>query len=105
MKKIIKAKKEGRKGIYLISKKEAIRLVNNFSGKRIHNFLGSGFPMLIGCDWDKKSVIEFFEKKAKKIAIIFEPNLVMKHQLIGLTDNKRYSFDIGEIKKEEIKIL
>lgn len=101
----IKAKKEGREGVYLINKEEAIKLVNECSGKTIHNFIGEGSPMLIGCDWSKKTVREFLNKKAKSIALLFEPNLVIGHQLVGLTDDKRYSFDIGKIEKSNLTIV
>lgn len=99
----IPVKKEGREGIYLVEKDEIIDFIVKRVKGRIHCFIGDS-PMMIGADWDKTEVKKFIRKEAKQIAIMTEPNFTMKHQLVCLTDNKRYSFDIGEIELKDLEV-
>ncbi len=94
----IAGKPEGRQGCWIIDTETAIDLVGRAKGKYVHCFIGEGFPMLIGADWTKPQVVKFLQETPKlRLALLFEPNLTMKHQLVACTDHKRHAFDVGQI--------
>lgn len=91
--------------------------------KEIHNFIGGSGVLahtFLGCDWKKKDVIKFLNNKMEflvdisgkrekaivtKIAIMVLPDSeTMKHQLVVLTKEKRYSFDVGVIEQKDLLI-
>lgn len=87
---------EGRDGIWLIDSDIAAELISS-AGERVHNFIGGGGPVMIGCDWDAPDAIELCQRDGMRLALLFPPNDTMRHQLICCSDAERWSFDIGEI--------
>lgn len=89
----VKVTPEGREGLYLVSPDEIIAHLEKADFEQVHTFRGD-WPLLIGADWEKDSVIEFL-KTADKIAFTF-PHQVL-HALVGVAGENRVLFDIGEI--------
>lgn len=98
----IKVKPEGREGVYIVEKDEAERFVESLPCDTIHNFIG-GHAFMLGADWTKSEVINFL-RDAEQVAIVMEPNITMRHHLVALTADKRYSFDVGVIAVEELEV-
>lgn len=88
--------REGRDGVWLITPFEAATLIREAPGDEIHNFIGSG-PTQIGCNWPKEDAIKLVNTEGKRIAMVFPPNMHMRHHLVVLDDEKRWSFDVGAI--------
>lgn len=99
----IKVKPEGREGIWIIEKQEAINLVNNVEFEKIHHYIGG--ICLFGADWSKSKVIERI-KKSERIALLtgksFQNNL--NHALAVIKNNELNMFDIGEITIEQLEV-
>lgn len=53
---MIKVKREGRDGVYIISPEELIKKINALTIKRFHSFKGNP-PLMIGADWDKEDIL------------------------------------------------
>lgn len=90
----IEGRPEGRPGVWLISAYTACALVDACNGF-VHCFLESPFAML-GADWGREEVRKLLCKDNVRIGLVFPPNVTVKHQLVVL-DDKRRSFDVGEI--------
>lgn len=100
----IKVKPEGREGVWLIEKQEAINLINNIEWEEIHHCIGGGIG-LFGADWEKVEVINTI-KKAERIALLTGKSLQnnLNHALAVIKDNELNMFDIGEITVEQLEI-
>ena len=101
----IKVKLEGRVGVWLIDKDEAIKLINNYSDDMIHNFVSAPFGV-IGADWHKEDVIETVNN-SERIALLTGDALKQnfRHALSVIEDNELYMFDVGEIANGDLQIL
>lgn len=99
----IKVKPEGREGVWLIEKTEAINLVNKVTWEKIHCYIGDG--VFFGADYKKSSVIKAI-KKAERIALLTGKSLQnnLNHALAVIKDNELNMFDIGEITVEQLEI-
>lgn len=89
-------KREGRPGIWLIDADAAVALVQNVCGKEVHNLIESGWAF-IGATWDREDVIALLRKLGLRIGLVFKPQCTMKHQLVVLSDEKKWMFDVGEL--------
>lgn len=99
----IKVRAEGREGVYLLTKENAIEFINGLEMERIHNFVGAP-PLLVGCDWDKQDVADLINKEETLQALLLEPNFTLAHQLVCTTNTKRYMFDVGAITTDDIEV-
>lgn len=101
----IRVAPEGRDGVYLCEKNEAVKYVESFPEEQIHNFIMGG-PCLLGADWDKESVIEEINR-SERIAILTGDALKdnYRHSLSVISNNKLYMFDIGEITDKDLEIV
>ena len=104
----IKVTPEGREGVWNIEKEEAIKAVNNYKDKMIHNFIHNfipGGPAVIGADWQKDSVIETINE-SERIAVLTGSSLKhnMNHALAVIVKNSLYMFDIGDVKESDLEI-
>ncbi len=97
----IVGKPEGREGIWLIDTDQAVALVKSVKGKTVHNFMGGGMVAL-GADWEKSQVLRTIRGPNDGIALIFPPNMTMRHHLVVLTD-KRLSFDVGPLDESQMR--
>lgn len=100
---MIKVKPEGREGVYLITKEEALRVVEEYKGEEIHHQFQGG-SMIIGADWDKRDVIEIINK-SERLAILTAPNMTIGHHLVVIANNERNAFDIGKITIKDLEVL
>jgi hypothetical protein len=100
----IQVKPEGREGVFLVEREEALKFVTSLEQEKIHNFLGSDF-MQFGCNWEKSKVLDFLRDTATSIAILIEPNLTIGHHLVGLTETKRYGFDVGKLGLDDLEVI
>ncbi len=100
----IKVKPEGRDGVYLCEKEEAIKYVKSFPEEQIHNFITSGLALL-GAGWKKDSVIKEINR-SERVAILTGDALKQnfRHSLSVISNNKLYLFDIGEITDKDLEI-
>lgn len=90
---------EGREGIWLIDPEQAIAIVKSVNGEEIHNYFNSAnLPMALGANWGVDEVLDLVRRPDVRIALMFAPDDdINHHQLVVLTETKRYSFDVGEI--------
>ena len=93
---------EGREGIWLITPETAVALIEALPGDEVHNVLGSG--VFIGANWEKAHALKFLREPGKRLALVFAPNFTYRHQLVALTDEKRWGFDVGEITEEQMVV-
>ena len=98
----IKAKKEGRDGIWLPERESLKGYIVAKKIKTIHNFVYSGV-MMIGADHDVKSVLEDIDK-ADRIAIFTDHKANMGHSMALIKNDKLECYDIGEIKESDLII-
>ena len=100
----IKVTPEGRDGVWIADKESVMDFLHNYETKQIHNF-NPGGGLIIGCDWDKKSVINKV-KEAERIAVLtgdsFRHNL--KHSLSVIAGNKLHMFDVGELTESDLLV-
>ncbi len=100
----IKVTPEGRNGVWIADKDSVVDFLCDYEKEEIHNYIPSGGVML-GCDWDKKSVIEK-TKEAERVAILtgdaFRHN--MRHALSVIVDNELIMFDIGELTESHLLV-
>lgn len=92
---------EGRPGLWLIDADTACSLIDALLGDHVHNQLGT--TILIGCDWEKGSAKEHCRLPGMRLAIIFPPNIHFGHQLIALSNNHRWGFDVGQIDESQME--
>lgn len=101
----IKAKPEGRDGIYLVKSQDIVDWLMEYPEEKIHNFIPT-VSMMLGADWDKAQVMGHIEG-AERIAILTgdarKNNL--NHSLAVISDNELKVFDIGEITEEDIELV
>jgi hypothetical protein len=98
----IKVKAEGRKDIWLPEKKSLKRFINSKGLSSIHNFIPTE-RIIVGADHDVNSVLEDIDR-AERLAIFTDKSSNMGHSLALIFKNKLECYDIGEIKKEDLKI-
>lgn len=100
----IKVTPEGRDGVWIADKDSVVDFLHDYEAEQIHNFIPGGGAML-GCDWDKKSVISK-TKEAERIAVLtgdsFRHNL--RHALSVIVDNELMMFDIGELTESDLLV-
>jgi len=101
----IKAKKEGRDGIYIPEKESLKDFIKNLGIKKIHNFIPSRM-MMLGADHSLESVLIDIDN-SDRLAILTGNNFRnnMNHALSIIKNNKMEMFDIGEIKDQDIEII
>lgn len=103
----ILGKPEGREGIWLISADEACKLIEAVPGDMVHNFLTSpDSAVFLGADWTKKQACDLVCRSDMRCGLIFKSRPTGMHQLVAINEEKRWSFDIGEIdecRMEEIQ--
>jgi hypothetical protein len=68
------------------------------AGDTVHNFVNPGVNLLIGADYDRADAIKAF-KNAKRIEIGGEQCRNMKHPIVVLGDDGRYSFFEADMAK------
>jgi len=111
----IKAKPEGREGIYIPEKESLKDWIKAKKFKQIHNFIpsGPGHSMMIGADHDVKSVLEDIDR-ATRWAILTgdHANGNMGHALsliFGDYDKGEKEhlelYDIGRVEESEIEVV
>lgn len=97
----IPGKPEGREGVWLITKETAVALIEALPGNEVHNFIGQG--PFIGATWEKHEAVAFFDEHPEvRIAMVFEPNVHMRHHLVALNEERRWSFDVGAISEDRM---
>lgn len=93
----IPGQREGREGVWLISPETARGIIEALPGETVHNYLGTGFPAFFGADWDKDSAVQLVSTPGMRLALLFPPNMTMRHYLVACSDTQRWAFDVGEI--------
>lgn len=104
---------EGRPGVWLISKIEAIKVIAFYKVRetipsdentRIHCLLQGAF--LVGADWEQESVIQLINR-ADHLAVLTGDALIsnLGHSLSVIADNRLYMFDIGSITEQMLDVL
>ena len=101
----IKVKPEGRDGIWLIEKDEAIKLIKNCTEKKIHNFIQCG-PRFLGADWNKSEVIKTI-KNSERVGLLTGEmqKQQFRHALSVIENNELKMFDVGEITERDLQVL
>lgn len=104
--KTYKVTPEWREWVYLITKEEVKRLVEDKCKKTIHCLIPT-WPMMIWADWEIKSFNNFIDEWhygmiVEKIAVTI-PAQIWHH--IAIPMDKLYLFDCGNIKEEELEVL
>lgn len=97
----IKVKPEGREGIYLVEPDEICRFVELLPDDQFHAFKGD-WPVMIGADWEKESVLEYL-RKCDTIGIIIPPQVA--HSISAINGMDRTLFDVSEITEEQLDII
>lgn len=88
---------EGRPGVWLVEPAVAAAVIDAAPGEDVHCFIGHD-TAFIGADWTKDQAREFvWNQTGLTIAMVFPPNVTMKHQLVAITSERRWAFDVGEI--------
>ena len=98
----IKAKPEGREGMYIVQKEDMIDWLLEYPEELIHNYKTST-TFAMGANWSKEGVIDQI-KLSERVAVMTGKALInnLRHALAVITDNKLDIFDIGEITDEDI---
>jgi len=105
MKEKIKVTPEGRNGVWIIDKKEAVKIINSQKDEMIHNIISAEIGV-IGADWSKKSAIKIIKKSAKLAITTGESlNKNFRHSLAVVANDTLYLFDIGEITEENLEVI
>lgn len=106
----IKAKPEGRKGIYLPDKESLKAFVAALEQEQIHCFMPGG-GMYLGADWSKESVLNEIDKAVRMGLCLEESGSdSMGHMLaliVEVEDGKRERlqiYDIGKITEADLEI-
>jgi hypothetical protein len=108
----IKAKPEGREGIYVPEKESLKEWIKAKKFKQIHNFIPTG-SMMIGADHDVKSVLKDIDR-AMRLGILTgdHSNGNMGHALsliFGDYDKgekeKLEVYDIGRVEEDDIEVV
>lgn len=101
----LKAKKEGRDGIYLPDKDSLKDFIRGKKIKTVHNFIPLG-NMIIGADHTVESVFKDIDA-AERLAVLtggaYRNN--MRHALSLITNNEMQMYDIGEIKETDLEVV
>jgi len=100
----IKAKPEGRKGIFLVTAQDMVDWLAGYPDEDIHNFRPGG-GVIMGADWSKSDVIDLLES-AERIAILTGTELKhnLNHALAVIAGNELYMFNIGTITESDIEL-
>ena len=77
-------------------------MIDAVPGDEIHNFIGHG-GIIIGANWDKESVREHIRRPDLRLGLIFSPQPTQRHHLVAISEDQRWSFDVGEI--DETRML
>jgi len=101
---MIKVTKEGREGIFLVTKEEITKYIVENNLNNIHNLRGGGM-VLIGCDWSQDSVLEQIANSDKR-ALLTGDALAnnLGHSLAVITGNNLQMFDIGDV-SDKLEII
>lgn len=99
----IKVLPEGREGIYLVTKEEAIEFVEGLDQDEIHCHLGH-IGVLVGADWPKTDVTKLLNDPGRA-AILVGNVMHFDHQLVVLSMNDRYAFDVGQITEDDLEVI
>jgi hypothetical protein len=100
----IKAKPEGREGLYVVEKKDITEWLNQYPFNEIHNFIAG--RAIIGADWSKQAVIDKINEDTDSLVAIATGKTKsnnMGHALALATD-RLYLFDIGDITDADIEL-
>jgi hypothetical protein len=98
----IKAKEEGRKGIYIPEKQSLIEYIKGLNLEQIHNFIPSGM-MMLGTDHSVESVMSDIEN-GDRLAIFTDGSANMGHSLAIIKNEKLECYDIGKISIDNIDL-
>lgn len=99
----ILAKKEGRKGVWLVEKENIIAWLAEQDMEAIHNFIPKN-RLFIGADWDKEEVIQKINISERVAVLTGEAKANnLGHALSVIENNELYIFDIGDITDSDIK--
>ena len=93
---------EGREGVWLVTPDVAARLIWEAPEEEVHNFIGHN-GVMIGANWRKAQAEELIRRPDVRSALIFEPNATMRHQLVVISEEKRWAFDVGEIDERRMR--
>ena len=94
---MIKVTKEGREGVFLVTKEEITKYIVENNLDNIHNFRGGGM-MMIGCDCSQDSVLEQIAN-SDRIGLLTGDALAnnLGHSLAVIIGNNLQMFDIGDV--------
>lgn len=93
-------------GIWVIDADQAVELVTALEVEEIHNLRSTpGLGCFLGAHWSKDDVLELLRTPGKRIGLIFPPQITNQHQLVVLSHDTRWAFDIGDVSELRMRAL
>ena len=96
----LKVKPEGRKGLYLVEKKDIRAFIKAKKFKQIHNVIPSE-SMMFGADHNVKSVLEDIDN-SERMGITVPPQV--GHALSIIKDERLELYDIGDLTEKDLEL-